>query len=786
MEYSKDLDNILFSNYMPYAEETITDRAIPFIDGLKPVQRRLLYTMHTLGVNFNGLTKKSQKINGATMSLHPHGDSSIYEAMVLLTTGYEGQNVPLVHSKGSFGKKYSRDLKYAAPRYTEVKLAAICKELFDGIDEDAVDFIDNFDATEKEPSLLPVKFPLILTNNSDGVAVGTSSSIPTFSLKNVCLATIGILDGTITTPEQLASVLSSLEFTTGGYVHSSHERMTKLCETGVGSFTISGRAQTYTNQIVIDQIPYTTTAEEIIESISKAQDEKKLQEIKDVRDEIGLDGLKIVIELKNNSNANKVLQDLYVLTPLRSKISFRTRAVIGGRCKSLNIMELIKEWVKFRQDTINRIYKFRLKKDTDIESKLTVWEKIINDSEIIRYIIGERDKVEEKDIYKRNYKTDDTKKLVQIVKQKLRDIDAPESVKEVSRIIADSDEDQVLPNVKKRWNLTDAETTYITDMRARNINADKVAKDFVELIDTRNRIAYCNKVISDDNECYRIMINDLKYIIDNYATSARSAIGNELTEADNRVQEAKISEEKVTIILTKNGFVRRLTSMNDLYNTYKNGDDYEIKRWVEHNHKHLLVFDRFGTVHKIPINDIDAGHGKLTDKIYQLANVEKEEDIVFVDVCGDYSNYFNIIYPNGHGTRVYYSKAQGNRQKYKNCFEAVQPKQYFITKETKFFLITARNKATYVDLTNLGTNSNRTAFKSGRLYSKDSFIRLIPIDKVPNISLIDLDKYSKDYTVAIKDDLLYVDQNAINSGKNAVKDYIKNNYNKAETSDNKE
>ena len=292
-----EISKLLLSNYLPYGKYTIVSRAIPGLDGLKPVQRRILYSMHNNGLGKpDANTTKSVKIVGDVMGkYHPHGDSSIYGALVGMSTGYEGFNIPYIRGKGSFGKVYSRDLQCAAPRYTEAKLTPICAEFFDGIKEDAVDIVDNFDGTEKEPVILPVKFPSILVNASAGVAVGISSNIPSFSLTNVCKATHGVLTGSITAAAGLANVLGAPEFTTGGFLHADARSLEKLCETGKGTFTISGRVEVYSNQIVITEIPYCTTAEDIMDAIDEHMKDDTLKGVKNIRDEIGLDGLRIVV-----------------------------------------------------------------------------------------------------------------------------------------------------------------------------------------------------------------------------------------------------------------------------------------------------------------------------------------------------------------------------------------------------------------------------------------------------------------------------------------------------------
>ena len=705
-----ELSKLLISNYLPYCKATIVSRAIPSIDGLKPVQRRLLYTMYKLGL-IKGNKIKSQKINGATMSLHPHGDSSIYEAMVLISSGYEGMNVPFVESKGSFGKKYSKDLVYAAPRYTEAKLAPICKELFEGINDDAIEFIDNFDGTEKEPTLLPTKFPNILVNNSAGVAVGTSSYIPTFSLKNTCLATIGILEGSIKTPAELAKVLGAPEFTTGGFVHASEKSLEKLCTTGKGSFVISGKVEVYNDKIIVTEVPYSTTAEDIMEAIDKNMKEKKLRGIRDVKDEIGLEGLRIVIEIKGGYNSREVLQELCRLTPLRTSISFRTRVIVENRCRELNLMELLDYWIKFRLVCIQNIYTNKLNRQTKQEHLLSTWEKIKHD------IIGVVQMV--------------SKNTDEVAKQKLI----------------------------STYGLDDEQAEYLMDMKIRSITIDKANESLKKLVDIRNDIKYSKSVIDTDKIKKEIIINDLKEILDNYAHDNLTTLAPEIKEEDNKAPEIKISDEEVTVVLTKDGYLRRLTAIKDIMGKFvsKSGDP-EIKRWNIKNNEHILVFDRFGVVHKILVDSIDSSSkSQLTDRLIDLAGIEKIEDIVWIDACGDYSGYFNIIFTTGRGQRVYYSKARGNRAQYKGCFDEVKPGHFWVTTENKFFMITHRQKAAYCDISELGLMSNRAAFKVARVSRGDAFVRLQPAKDVPNLSLINLDKYDKDYTVSIGNDILVYD-----------------------------
>lgn len=715
-----EISKLLLTNYLPYGKYTIISRAIPGLDGLKPVQRRILYSMHNNGLGKpDANTTKSVKIIGDVMGkYHPHGDSSIYGALVGMSTGYEGFNIPYIRGKGSFGKVYSRDLQCAAPRYTEAKLTPICAEFFDGIKEDAVDIVDNFDGTEKEPVILPVKFPSILVNASAGVAVGISSNIPSFSLTNVCKATQGVLKGTITDAAGLANVLGAPEFTTGGFLHADAKSLEKLCATGKGTFTISGRVEVYSNQIVITEIPYCTTAEDIMDAIDEHMKDDTLKGVKNIRDEIGLDGLRIVVEIKAGYNSREVLQELCRLTPLRSKVSFRTRVIVNNRYKELSILEVVQQWIEFRENCITRVYQYRLDKDLEKEHLLSTWDHIKDD------------------------------------------------IHGVVQMISNNTEAVAKANLMSTYSLDEIQAEYLLDMKIRSITKDRAEKSLKELAETREKIAYSRKVISDKTERAKIINQDLQDMIDKYGSENKTTLAPELSEDDTKAPELKISDELTTVILTEDGYIRRLLSTKDIMSTYvaPNGDK-EVLRWNIKNNEHLLVFDRYGVVHKILVDDIDQGRGKLVDKLYEKAGLEKAEDLIYADACGDYTGYFNLVYPNGRGTRVLYSNASGNRKQYKGLYDTVEPGHYWITKENQFFMVTNRMKASYCDLTNLGQLSNRTAFKVARVASGDWFKKMVLYKDVPNKGLINLEKYNKDYTVVIGDDVLWIDEEEIKKAR---------------------
>ncbi len=701
-----DLKKVLLGNYLPYAKGTIVGRAIPAIDGLKPAHRRILYTMYTMHL-INGDKIKSSNIVGQTMKLHPHGDAAIYETMVRMATGNESLNVPYVESKGNFGKTYSKTLAFAAPRYTEAKLAPICKEVFDGIDEDGVTMMDNFDATAKEPELLPVKFPSILVNPSNGIAVGMSSSIPSFSLVNTCKATIGMLKGEITDAESLMDVLGVPEFTTGGFIHASKEDLVKLGKTGKASFVYSGTVTTYSNRIEILEIPYNTTAEDIIQAIEEHAKAGDLKEVTKVGDEIDLKGFKIVVHLKNKVNSKQVLQKLCRLTPLRKPISFNTRVIIDNRCEEIGLYDLLLRWIDFRVGVITRIYNFRKNKAENEAHILETWEKING------------------------------------------------KAKEVANLITSFPEQEVKKQLISRYKMDEIQADYLLDVRVRVLTQDNVIKKLNELANKREIIANCNKILGSDNEKYKVIINDLERIIKEYGNKNKTHQADPIVEVEEPVEEVKIDDSIVNVIMTKSGYLKRLSSLRDMTSyTLPEGEEEE-KRWTCRNNEHILVFTYDGTVHKILVNDIDASRGGLKDEIYKVVGLPNRKAIMLVDASGDYSKYFNMVYPNGRGTRVYYNRAKGNRKKYKGLYDPCEPGKIWITFADKFFMITAKRKAAYCSLELMGLLSNRVAFKVARVNHGDYIWGLQPIENVPDISAIDLDKYNKDYTVCINDDILW-------------------------------
>lgn len=704
-----DIKKVLIENYMPYAKGVIIARAIPAIDGLKPVNRRILYTMYKMGL-LKGNKTKSANIVGQTMRLHPHGDAAIYDALVRMTTGHEALNVPYVESKGSFGKIYSRDTEAAAPRYTEAKLAEICKELFDGIDEDAVDFVDNYDSTMKEPVVLPVKFPSILVNTSSGIAVGTSSSIPSFGLKSVCQATIGILKGEITTVSQLMEVLGAPEFPTGGHIHGNEELYEQLGRDGKCSLTISGTVQTYPDKIVITEIPYKATVEGILDEIREHVKSGELKEVVDVRDESDLNGLRAVVELKRGSDVRKALKKINKLTNLRMRISFTNRVILTrdgkSRCVELGVFDLLQEWIKFRMETVRRIYSYRLKKKQEQEHLLAAWEKI------------------------------------------------KDGLREVANYITNNEEEKVKAYLVSKYGLDEVQAEYLLDMKVREFTKDRLRSRLSELVSVRADIKVYSDVVSNDEQKKAIIISELEAISNKYGTDRKTIMVPPLEdEGEDKLFEEEIEDIPVTVIITKRGYIKRITSLRDMTNIVLHDDDAIRWRFTCSNRGDVLIFTYSGMCYKIPVHSIDASRGVPKDYIFNLIDREDDSEVLYAAYAGDYTGHINIVYASGRGTKVKFSRVAGNRSKYRSLFESGRPGTLWCTTADKFFIITKRKRAAYIDLELTNAFNTRTAFKVARIPNDDDIFGIQPLTNVPDKDTIDLEKYSKGYCVKIRDRL---------------------------------
>lgn len=701
------VSKVLVQNYLPYAKYVIMDRAIPSIDGLKPVQRRILYTMFRMKL-LNGEKTKSANIVGSTMHIHPHGDSSIYDALTRLTQNNESLNVPYVEGKGNFGKVYSDELHYAASRYTEAKLAQICNEMFDGIDEDAVNMLPSYDNTTVEPELLPVKFPSILVNPSSGIAVAMSSNIPAFGLKQTCDATIAMIKGEVHNSEELMDILGTPDYSTGGVFHATKEQLVKLANTGRQTFTMTGKCQLdrRNNKIIISEIPYNAKAEDIISAVEQGIKDKTMPEFADINDEIDLKGFRVVADLKARANIDDAFKKLCRMTKFHTSISYNTRAIVNNECKALGVYQLLQEWINFRKETIRRIYNFRLNKYKASEYMLEAWEKIKLD------------------------------------------------IREVAKVVADKNEAGAKEALMNQWKLTDEQADYILDMKIKMFTQDNLRKKLTELDKVREDISNAQNIIDNDSEKYKIMIDDLTRIGTKYGVNRRTAqaepIPVEVLESKKHVAD----NEPVKVFLTKKGYLKRVGILGDVAFNMEADDDI-IREFTTKNNEYLLVFTYSGEVHKILVDSIDNSRAKPRDTIVALAELQDTSEIFYITVSGNFTGHFNIVYENGRGTRVDLSRISGNRIKYRSLYDECHKGSDFAIADDKFFVITRGKKAAYVDLTVGDIFGPRKAFKAARISSGDHMVALLPVTEVPYPEIIDFDRYSRGYTVQIGYDELW-------------------------------
>ena len=705
------LSDLLMRYYLPYAKTTIIGRAIPAIDGLKPVQRRVLYTMYKLGLFDKRI--KSHKVVGDTMKYHPNGDAAIYDSLGIMTESNETLNYPYINGKGNFSKTYAQ-LQGGAMRYTEAGLAKFCKDyVFDGINEDAVDMIPNFDNTDLEPVLLPVKFPTILVNATDGVAVGFGTATPSFSLYSACRAAKAMAQGLVTKPEDLLQYLGAPSFSTGGTIHCDDKSLIKLYKDKKATFKVTGFADysRATNTMTITELPHGVTVEELVDSITSQMKLGHFKGVKKVHDEIGLEGLRITIELKSNNDLEEFKKELLLLTPFRTSVTFRNNVIIDNEYRELSVYELLKEWMKFRENCIIRQYKYKLNKATTRKHLVEAWGMIKDDV------------------------TPVATKFSQIKNAEAREY------------------------LKTTYGMDDDQATFIVDDKA--ITRERADKYLNELDELNARVEYCTSVINNSSERNKIIISELDEVLKFPNGESKTRVSGLVFDDDITLTKHVATDEPVAVVLTKKGFLKRLVSASAMSGRYAYGDDYEVQRFNMRNNEYLLVFDRFGTAHKILADDIDSSRSAPHDKLSQLAKVEKDTDIIFVDAAGDYSGGFNLIYNNGRGTIVRYAKLKnGKRDKYKIGYNEVVPGSYFITKENQFFILTHNRSAAYMDLgIVLGFERERSKnnFKIATLKSNDYVVALALYKNTPNKSFINLDRYKKPYTVRIGDDVLYSD-----------------------------
>lgn len=643
------ITDTLKNNYMPYAMSVILSRAIPEIDGLKPSHRKLLYTMYNMGL-LQGGTVKSANIVGRTMQLNPHGDGPIYDTMVRLSSGNESLLYPYIQSKGNFGKAYSKNMMYAASRYTEAKLAPICHELFDDIKSDTVDFVDNYDNTMKEPTLLPVTFPSILCNVTTGIAVGMASSIASFNLKEICDTTVALMKN----PDHCVSdTLVAPDFVGGGFVLYDKEELDKIYETGRGSVKVRARYsydKKY-NCIDITQIPPTTTSEAVIDKVVELVKSNKVKEISDIRDETDLSGLKITIDLKRGTDPDMFMNKLYKMTPLQDTFSCNFNVLIKGRPVVLGVKGILNEWIDFRLECIRRRISFNLDKKKKQLHLLKGLSKILLDID----------------------------KAIKIVRET-------------------NNENEVVPNLMIGFGIDEVQAEYVAEIKLRHLNREYILKRIKDIELLENDIETLEATLQSKNKMKKIIISELETVSNKYDTGRKSDVLYDVEEVD-VTETVEIADYPVTLFLSEQGYLKKIKTANlRLSGEQKLKEGDKMLPEIECSNKdELLFFTNMCQVYKSKADDfIDSKASVLGEYVPSKLEMQENEQVVYMAVVNDYSGYMLFAFENGKFAKVdmasYATKT--NRKKLINAYSSKAPlaQAMYIREDTDIVLCSSSGR----------------------------------------------------------------------------------------------
>ena len=606
-------------NYMPYAMSVIVSRAIPEIDGFKPSHRKLLYTMYKMGLLSGGRTK-SANIVGQTMRLNPHGDAAIYETMVRLARGNETLLHPFVDSKGNFGKVYSRDMAYAAARYTEAKLDSICTELFKDIDSDTVDMVDNYDATMKEPSLLPTTFPNVLVSANQGIAVGMASNICSFNLKEICDTTIALMKNP---DHDVLETLPGPDFSTGGELLFDEATTREIYNTGRGSFKLRAKWQYVKegNLIEITEIPYSTATEVIMDKVAELIKAGKIKEIADMRDETDLGGLKLTIDLKRGVDPEKLMQKLYRLTPLQDSFPCNFNILIAGMPRVMGVAEILTEWTAWRTDCVKRRLFFQIGKKEDRLHLLKGLERI------------------------------------------LLDID------KAIRVIRETEQEaEVVPNLMIEFGIDEIQANYVAEIKLRNINKEYILKQTKAISQLEKEIADLRATLNSQRKLQNVIIKELEEVSKKFGKERRTQIIYNIDEIEPEIEEEPIPDYPVTVFLSKEGYLKKITAQSLRMSgeqKFKEGDSLALTKETTNRAEFLVFTDQF-QCYKSKLSDFDDGKAsQLGDYLPQRLGFDQGENMVALVFCGDYKGFVLFFFENGKVAKVPLSayETKTNRRK---------------------------------------------------------------------------------------------------------------------------
>lgn len=662
-------------NFMPYAMSVIISRAIPEIDGFKPSHRKLLYTMYKMGL-LTGAKTKSANIVGQTMKLNPHGDAAIYETMVRLARGNGALLHPFVDSKGNFGKVYSRDMAYAAPRYTEAKLDAICAEIFKDIDADTVDMVDNYDGSMKEPALLPTTFPNVLVANNNGIAAGMASNICGFNLREVCNTTIAW----IRNPDcDLLETLPAPDFPTGGEILYDPLEMLEIYKTGKGSFKVRARWRYVKegNVIEIYEIPYTSSAEAIIDKVAELVKGGKIRELNDIRDETDLSGLKIAIDLKRGVEPEKLMQKLFRLTPLEDSFACNFNILIAGMPCVLGVREIIEEWTAWRVECVRRKTYYLLQKRKDKLHLLKGLGRILLDID----------------------------KAIKIIRETESDA-------------------EVIPNLMIGFGIDEVQAEYVADIKLRNINKEYILKRLNETNDLEKEIDDLEKTLKSDARIKNIIIKELEGVAQKYGIDRRTGMifDHEIVA---EVEEEDVPDYPVTIFVSKEGYFKKITPQSLRMSgeqKFKEGDSLSFSKDAT-NKTELLVFTDKYQVYKTKCSDFEDGKASaLGDYLPQKLGMDDGETVIDVCLPGDYKGNVIFVYENGKVAKVALDTYQtkSNRKKLTGAYSDKSPlrKVFLLSEDRQIVLYSSEGRALIFSTAQLTPKTTRATQGVGVLTLK--------------------------------------------------------------------
>ncbi len=616
-------------NYMPYAMSVIVSRAIPEIDGFKPSHRKLLYTMYKMGLLTGGRTK-SANIVGQTMKLNPHGDSAIYETMVRLARGNETLLHPFVDSKGNFGKVYSRDMAYAASRYTEAKLDPICAEIFRDIDSDTVDMVDNYDATMKEPSLLPTTFPNVLVSANQGIAVGMASNICSFNLKEVCDTTIALMKNP---DHDILETLPAPDFSTGAELLFDEAATREIYATGRGSFKLRAKWHYVKegNLIEITEIPYSTATEVIMDKVAELIKAGKIKEIADMRDETDLGGLKLAIDLKRGVDPDKLMQKLFRMTPLQDSFPCNFNILIAGMPRVMGVGEILEEWVAWRTDCVKRRLFFQISKKEDRLHLLKGLERILLDIDKAIAIIRETEM-----------------------------------------------ESEVVPNLMIGFGIDEIQANYVAEIKLRNINKEYILKQTQVTSQLEKEIAELRDILGSARKLKNVIIGELEEVSKKYGAPRKTQIIYDVQEIAPEAEEESVPDYPVTVFVSKEGYLKKITAQSLRMSgeqKFKEGDSLAFSQETT-NRCEILVFTNQFQCYKSRLSDFDdAKASVLGDYLPQKLGMDAGETVIQVVLAGDYKGFVLFFYENGKVAKVPLSayETKTNRKKLTGAYSDKSP-----------------------------------------------------------------------------------------------------------------